>query len=294
VKSVKCLTFGLVFALVVPATLVTGAVPDPAPTPAAVAPAAAPTPSAEALAEGRKVFARVVAAYGGRKKLLTVRDVQTRGEITAQTPQGDMSMEVQTAMVFPDRISQQVDAPFGRVAMVATPAEAFLAGPSGNQDLPAPMREEMLKQVRRVPLYLLSREDDPTLAVAAAGTEKIGDTEAKILDISYGDTTVRWFVDPATGRILRAEHNAIALDGNRAHVVADYSDFRTVDGFPIPYRLEVTTNGEKDQTLNLEECKINAGVSPALFEKPPTPPPSPTATAKPTTTPAPRTKPAKP
>jgi hypothetical protein len=291
---VKSILLAAALAALVPLAAAAAPEPNVTPTPAPAAPAAAPTPSAESLAEGRKLFARVVAAYGGRKKLLTVRDVQTRGEITATTPQGDMSMEVQTAMIFPDRISQQVDAPFGRVAMVATPGEAFLAGPSGNQDLPAPMRDEMVRQVRRVPLYLLAKEDDPTLAAAVAGTEKIGETETKILDISYGDTTVRWYVDPSTGRILRADHNAIALDGSRAHVVADYSDFRTVDGFPIPYRLEVTTNGEKDQTLALEECRINAGVPPALFEKPPTPPPSPTATAKPTTTPAPPAKPATP
>ena len=51
-------------------------------------------------------------------------------------------------------------------------------------------------------------------------------------------------------------------------MVSDYSDYRLVDGFPIAHRLEVSTNGEKDQTLIIEECKINAGVDPKLFEKP--------------------------
>jgi hypothetical protein len=283
---------GLLLSFFVGVTAAAAPAPGSVPTPAAATAAAAtaPTPSASDLAEGRKIFAGLVAAYGGRAKLLSVRDVQTRGEITAKTPQGDMSMEVQTAMILPDRISQHVDAPFGRVAMVATPTEAFLAGPSGNQDLPAPMRDEMLRQIRRVPLYLLQKQEDPKLAVAAAGTEKVGEIETKVLDVSYGDTTVRWFVDVSKGRILRAEHNAIALDGSRAHVVADYSDFRTADGFPLPYRLDVTTNGEKDQSLVLEECRINAGVPPSLFEKPPTPRPTAPPPAGPPKTPTPRAK----
>jgi hypothetical protein len=293
VKYAKSMLLGLSLAFFVPVTGAAGPVPDPAPTPAAAAPAS-PTPSAADLAEGRKIFAGLVAAYGGRAKLLAVRDIQTRGEITAKTPEGDMAMEVQTAMIFPDRISQQVDAPFGRVAMVATPSEAFLAGPSGNQDLPAQIRDEMLKQVRRVPLYLLQKEEDPKLALAAAGTEKIGETDTKILDVSYGDMTVRWFVDPAKGRILRADHTATAPDGSPVHVVADYADFRTVDGFPIPFHLDATTNGVKDQSLVLEECRVNAGVSPALFEKPPTPAPTTIPTAGAPKTPTPRAKGKKP
>jgi hypothetical protein len=62
-------------------------------------------------------------------------------------------------------------------------------------------------------------------------------------------------------------------------MVSDYSEYKVVDGFPVAHRLEVTTNGERDQTLVLEECKINAGVDPKLFGKPPAPPATPTAAA---------------
>jgi len=50
-----------------------------------------------------------------------------------------------------------------------------------------------------------------------------------------------------------------------------------VSGFPVAHRLEVTTDGERDQTLTLDECKINAGIDPKLFQKPPAPTPGPTA-----------------
>ena len=252
----------------------------PAATPVPPKPTPVPTPSAQALKEGKELFAKFVQALGGPEKARKVHDVWTRGLVTAKTPEGDMSMDVQTSMVFPDRISQQVDAPFGRMAMVATPSGAFIVGPNAVQDLPPGMKEELLRQVRRIPLLLAQKIDDPKLVVAAAGTEKIGDVTARVLDVSYEGASVRWYLDPTTFRIMRSSHTSVGPQGE-AVIVSDYSDYKIVDGYPVAFHLEVATNGQKDQTLALEECKINPGVEPKLFEKPvmPTPPPTSAPTA---------------
>jgi hypothetical protein len=253
------------------------ATPAPASTPAKKA-----EPSPEAVREGKALFAKFVDGLGGAAKVRKVHDVQTRGLVTAKTPDGDMAMEVQTAMIFPDRISQQLDAPFGRMAMVATPAGAFIVGPNAVQDLPPDMRDELLKQVRRVPLLLAQKADDPKLVAVAAGTEKIGDVETRVLDISYEGAAVRWFLDPTTYRILRSSHTSVGPQGE-AKIVSEYSDYKMVDGLPVAFHLEVLTNGIKDQVLTLEECKINPGVEAKLFDKPvfPTPVPTPAQTPAP-------------
>ena len=247
-------------------------------------PATSPAPPAGDAKEGKALFAKVVEGFGGKQKVDTVKNVQTRGELTAKTPEGDAKMDVQTALVFPDKLSQQVDSPFGRFTMVATPEGAFLVGPPGSQDLPDGMKQELLKQVRRVPLFLAQKGDDPKLSVVATGSAQVQGVETKILEIRYDDLSVRWFVDPKTGRILRTVHMATGPDGKPLEMSSDYLDYREESGFPIAHRLEVTTNGEKDQTLVLEECKINAGVDPVLFRKPPpmpTPAPTPETAAPP-------------
>lgn len=269
-------------ALALAAIVSAAAAQTPPPPPAAAAPAKRTEPSPAAIKEGKALFAKFVEGLGGKKKVATVHDVQTRGQVTARTDQGEMSMDVQTTMIFPDRISQQVDAPFGRLAMVATPTSAFIAGPTGAQDLPTGMQEELLKQVHRVPLLLAQKADDPKLVAVAAGREKIGEVEASVLDVAYEGSSVRWFLDPTSGRILRSTHTAIGPEGE-ARIVSNYSDYKMIDGFPVAFRLEVTTNGQKDQTLVLEECKINPGVDPKLFEKPAPPTPAPTAASAPTT-----------
>jgi len=245
-----------------------GQAPTPAPAPPAPKPASPAPPSAEAQAAGKALLGKVVAWLGGEKKVAGVRDVQTKGQLTAKTPDGEATMEVQSAMVFPDRLFQQIDSPYGRIAMVVTPRDAFLFASNGSQDLPPIVRTELLKQVQRIPLHLVQKAADPKLVAAAAGTAKVGAVDAALLDIRYGEVAVRWFVEPATGKILRTEHTTTTPEGKPALMVSDYSDYKPVDGFPIAHRLEVSTNGEKDQTLVMEECKINAGVDPKLFEKP--------------------------
>lgn len=250
-----------------------------------------PTPSAEALKQGKALLAKYIETLGGPAKVREVHDVWTRGMVTAKTPQGEMSMDVQTAMVFPDRISQQVDAPFGRMAMVATPSGAFIVGPNAVQDLPPAMQQELLRQVRRVPLLVAQMAADPKVTAAAAGTEKVGDVDALVLDVNADGAAARWFLDPKTYRILRTSHTSAGPQGD-ASIVSDYSDYKTVDGFPVAFHLEVATNGEKDQVLALEECKFNSGVEAKLFDKPifPTPPPATPVPAAPPTA-APKKKP---
>lgn len=242
--------------------------PTPAPSASVVSPAAA-----------RALFAKVVEALGGRNQIAKVKDVRTRGEVTARAASGEMNMAMETTMVFPDRLAQQVDGPFGRFTMIATPAGAYVLTAEGPRDLPEPMRDELLRQVERTAFFLAQKADDPRLVVGLGGEpEKIGEISALALDVSYGDVGVRWFVDPASGRILRSAHDSKSPAGRSVRVVSNFSDFKTVEGFTLPHHIEVSTEGEPDQTLVLQEIKINPGADPKLFQRPtpaartPTPP----------------------
>jgi hypothetical protein len=249
--------------------------PSPSPAPS--------RPDGTAL-DAKALFARVVENLGGKERIRKIRDVRTRGQVTAKTPSGEMTVEMVTTIVFPDRLSQQVEAPFGRFAMVVTPSSAFLLGDQGVQDLPTVMRDELLRQVQRGAFYLGQKVDDPKLVLRAAGEEKVGEIRTQLLDVSYPGVAVRWFVDPTSGRILRSAHDATSPEGKPVRIVSDYSDFRTDDGVELPRRLEVVTDGNPDQTLVLDEVKINVGADPKLFERPAAPTPAPTA--RPTSPPA--------
>ena len=170
--------------------------------------------------------------------------------------------------------------------MIATPAGAYIVSDQGPKDLPNPMRDELLRQVTRTAFFLVQKADDPKFRLALGGEEKVGDVTTRALDVSFGDVAVRWFVDPATGRILRSAHDSMSPAGKPVHVVSDFSDFKTSDGITLPYKILVKTDASPDQTVALEEIKINSGADPKLFVRPPAPAPTPTTKDSPAPTPA--------
>jgi len=228
-----------------------------------------------AASDARALFDKAIAAMGGKEKIAAVRDVRTHGSVSAQAESGEMTMSMETTMVFPDKLAQQVDGPYGRFVMIATPASAYVLTDQGPKDLPNPVRDELLRQLTRTAFYLAQKADDPKFKLVLGGEEKVGDVVTRALDISYGDASVRWFVDPATGRILRSAHDSISPAGKTVRVTSDFSDFKTADGFTLPHHIRVKTQDSPDQTVTLEEIKVNPGVDPKLFEKPPAPTPTP-------------------
>ncbi len=226
-----------------------------------------PALTAESKEAGKALFSKVVERLGGSGKVAGAKDLRMKGKAIAKTPQGEMTLDVTQVLILPDRVYQQMQMPFGTITMVSVPGGAFMTGPMGTQDLPPSAKDELTKEINRLPLLLAQKANDPKLSVSAAGMENIGALEAAILDVSYGGTEVRWYVDPATGRILRSSHASVAPSGPGTSVT-DYSDFRTVDGMTFPFKHETSVNGEKSQTMTVEEIRINSGADPKLFEKP--------------------------
>lgn len=219
-----------------------------------------------AKASGKALFAKVVVAMGGAEKVGAVKDVATKAKMTAKTPQGDMEFELSTVVVFPDRMRSEIKTPMGAMTQVLGPAGAFVLSPMGAQDMPGSMRDEMAKQMQRQPIFLVQKAGDPKLVVASAGKEKVGDIEAELLDVVYDKAEVRWFVDPATGRLLRSSHSGVGREGPVKSVI-DYGDYRNVDGLILPFAQEVTQNGQKAQSSKTTEIKVNTKPDASLFER---------------------------
>lgn len=242
-----------------PVTTIDVTIPSPTPTKAKAA--------AGSNAEGKALLARVAAAIGGEERLRSVRSLRQKISIQAQTPQGEMSFTGEQVFVFPDRMWQKLQLPMGEMTMIVSPQGAFMATPMGTQDMPASRKEDLLKELRRKPPYVIQHRDDPKFTFSAGGTEKVGDIETKVLDVNADGAEVRWFVDPQTGRILRSVYQGVGMGGPGEKIV-DFSDWKTVEGISFPFKQTGTLNGQKESSLEIQEIQINPEVEPKLFEKP--------------------------
>jgi zinc protease len=232
---------------------------------------AKPTSSNE---EGKALAAKVVAAMGGEAKLAAIKAVKAEVTLTQKTPQGEFPMQMETFIVYPDHLHAAMQTPGGTMNIVVTPDMAFMAFPGqGVRDFPASQKAETLDQIKRDPIFIASHAKDPDVFFRAAGTEKVGDTEASIVDVNAAGTGIRWFVDPQSGHILKETYRTLN-QGQPVQGETDMDDWKPVNGVNVPFVRRNKQNGQDSSKAEYTSLEFNPAVDPKLFEKPAEKPPA--------------------
>ena len=218
--------------------------------------------------EGKALAAKVVEALGGQAKVQSVKALLGDVIVTQKTPQGDLPINMKRTIVFPDHIHISAEGPMGAFTMVITPSVAFISAEGmGVRDLPESQKSDTLAQLKRDLVYIGQHVDDPAFGFAAGGTEKIGTTDAQIVDISGPGTTTRWDVDPGTGRVLRESYLTMGPSGP-VKAETDLDDWTMTDGLTLPYLRKNRQDGKDSSTTQFNTIQINPKVSSKLFDKP--------------------------
>jgi zinc protease len=215
--------------------------------------------------EGKALAAKVAAAMGGLPKLHSIKTMHVS---IAESDGGGPPNPVEVTVAFPDRMHIDIQTPQGALTIVAAPDTAFMSmAGMGTRSMPPDQTKEMLAQMHHDLVYVAQHVDDPAFTFTAAGTEKISDVDAAILDIGGAIPWVRWYIDPKTGYILREQYKALGqagpFDGE-----TNLSDWRTVDGLTMPYQHANKQNGQQTSTAEFKKIELNPTVDPKLFVKP--------------------------
>ncbi len=220
--------------------------------------------------EGKALAAKAVNAMGGLARLQAVKSLQSSLTMTRKTPQGDMQLNVQSTIVFPDRMRAEIQAPQGTMTIVVTPDAGFMSAEGmGVRDMPAGQKADTIQQIHRDLVFIGQHLNDPAFIFSAAGADKSGEPQASILDINGGGVSVRWFVDPKTGRILRETYESMSPAGP-SHDETSFDDWKTEDGLTLPYLRKNKQNGQDSSTAQLNKIVINPKIDSRIFEKPAT------------------------
>ncbi|HKV79487.1 MAG TPA: pitrilysin family protein [Candidatus Sulfotelmatobacter sp.] len=219
-------------------------------------------------AQGKELASKVVAAMGGEAKLSAVKSLKAELAMTRKTPQGDLPMQMLTTIVYPDRLHAELQTPQGTMTIVVTPDTGFasMAG-MGTQAMPAEQKSETLEQIKRDPIFIASHWKDPDVFFSAGGTEKVGDIEARIVDVNAAGAAIRWFVNPTDGHILKETYVTLGRNGPAQGETA-MDEWKSIDGLTIPLQRKNKQNGEETSVVEYKKIEINPTVDPKLFEKP--------------------------
>jgi zinc protease len=237
----------------------------PPPPGAKVDESAKPTASNE---EGKALAAKVVAALGGEAKLATVKALKAKLTLTQKTPQGEFPTQMETVIVYPDHLHAEMQTPGGAMNIVVTPDAAFMSMPGqGMRDFPSSQKAETLEQIKRDPIFIASHWKDPNVFFNAGGTEKIGDIEARIVDVNAAGAAIRWFVDPQTGHILKETYMTLS-QGGPVQGETDFDSWKSISGLTLPLLRHNKQNGQDSSMAEFTALEVNPTVDPKLFEKP--------------------------
>jgi zinc protease len=234
-------------------------IPEPGARPAA---AAIPTQSTP---EGTALLKKIQDFVGGKAALDAVKAMHVVTTATLTAPQGEMQMDTDAIVVFPESRRATLKMPMGEMTMVLTPEASFAITPMGTRDLPQSQRDALRAENRQEIVMIAKYPERYT--VTAGGTEKVGNVDGQVLQVSFDGETVRFVIDPATGKPLRkiARGRGPMAQGDQ---ITDYTEYKTFGGITVPTAFTVTSNGKTVATGKLTTLEVNPAVDAKIWEKP--------------------------
>jgi zinc protease len=214
--------------------------------------------------EGKALAAKVAAAMGGLPKLQSIKTMHIN---IAESDSGGPPTPVDVFLAFPDRMHVDLQTPQGKLTIVASPDAAFMSmAGMGSRSMPPAQKTEMLSQLQHDLVYVAQHAGDPTFTFTAAGTEKIGDVDAAILDIDGAIPWVRWYIDPKTGYVLREKYKAMGQSGP-FEGETNLADWRAADGVTMPYKHQNKQDEKETSNAEVKKIELNPTLDPKLFAK---------------------------
>jgi YHS domain-containing protein len=233
----------------------------------------------EAVKKGRELIEKAVAAMGSPALIDGLANLQEKSS-SWQTRRGK-EVEIKTKLIFlfPDMVrAEQVQPDFVNpsvnrettVVMIAN--EGFAITPNGILQLPDANRINQQNEIKRRPLAILRARKNSDFTVAAIGSAKVADAAVEQVVVQIDGAAHTLGIDPATGRIISITYRRRGPAGAFGEIVKVFSDFRSINGVTLPFKITATFNGElwTEQSSNIESIAINGKIDPALFEKPKT------------------------
>ncbi len=205
-------------------------------------------------------------AMGGAEKLKDLRSVKLTGSASVS------GMEAPTVMVMkrPDKVRMDLTVMDQKVIQAADGSSAWMINPFMGGPDAQPMTEEMAADFRsgaelEGPLVDYKAKGN---TLELLGKENVDSKPAYKLKLTRkGGRSDVLFLDAATFLQVKALSHR-NLMGQETDIETLTSDFKEVDGFKMPHKIDQSANGNPAFSLTVEKIEINAPVDDSIFAKP--------------------------
>lgn len=198
------------------------------------------------------IVKKVINAYGGRAAVERVKVVKHTG--TIQSFRLNKTGRLERLFELPDKLRVDINYPGGpHEQRLTTPEGAWRTGHPAT----AMMHVAMQLQAARFQLPLLLAKNPVTVLADEAGKILLG---VKLSDA----TSLVAYVDKKSGHIVRSV-GRMQMGQMGLEFIADYSDFKKVDGVLFAHRESLQAMGRPTGIAVLEKIEVNSAVKPNDF-----------------------------
>lgn len=219
----------------------------------------------EAKGETAALVAKVIEGLGGESLLRGIGTFRKVAVIDQKLEDRSIRLEFDGTAVLPGSLHARLKSPAREMTAVATPEFAHtIKSDAPIQGAAIRMSDHEKKTFLQFfyghPLLVLRNTIGAGYPIAWGGTTKVDSRDTEVLVVVADGTEIRWYVDSATGRVIRT-----SFDGN----VTKLDDWRPVQGITMPFQETRFREGEEVARVTLQAYAINPPVdSAALFAKP--------------------------
>jgi len=215
--------------------------------------------SAEARKAGLAALQKARQALGG-SAFEGLENVTVVSRQTAQTPQGEITIDLEATRARPDKFYVERSTPQGTVEVTINGDQGQMKTPRGTQPMPSSMLTQVRAQLWRDLTYLMSNLDREGLSAQDRGTEAVEDTTYRAVEVSPpSGNAFTLYLDPESMRPARMSFQAQTRQGPTPST-AIYRDYQSVEGMAIPHTTVTYRDGEKAATTTIQEVTVNTDV----------------------------------
>lgn len=214
-----------------------------------------------------EILEKMIEASGGRKALKAIKDTTMSGEadMIPMRMTGSMTMYHKE----PGMTRQDMEF-MGMVMTQAFDGEvAWFTNPQTGaaQAAPAEMQEYSKKGALEMGNSILLDPAKFGVSHEFKGKETIDGKEYYLLErvFASGDTTT-FFIDPQTFYVYKQKQKSLDMMGGEVDQEIVFSDYRKVDGIPIPFTMTIFQQGEEFAVITMTEVKFNSGLEDSFFK----------------------------
>jgi YHS domain-containing protein len=228
-----------------------------------------PARTAHATKKAQELLQKAVEAVGGANRIDALTSYEVTGAVSNYS--GDAQVKTTYTFVFPDHLRRERNIPdYGTIATVVVGDEAFQIRPDEVRPFSKAQRTNFVKMLKRNVVSLLRARKDPGFVAVATEPSELHGKRLENVAVDFNGLFVTLGIDPTTGRPSTLSYTGRGVNGDYGHLLQELSDFRTVDGLTLPFKVSTTFNGQPvpQMSFTAESIAINGDVPATIFEKP--------------------------